>query len=115
MEGKTDLNVIATDLGTTVKNAANIDFTALSVPGLGLEPAVVGTATSLEVDQISKPIAGNNGVYLVSVTSVTEGVDQNILNEKTSLTQSLNFRASSQAFEAHRNSVEIVDKRSKFY
>lgn len=115
MEGKTDLNAIATDLGTTVKNAANIDFTALSVPGLGLEPAVVGTATSLEVDQISKPIAGNNGVYLVSVTSVTEGVDQNILNEKTSLTQSLNFRASSQAFEAHRNSVEIVDKRSKFY
>jgi peptidyl-prolyl cis-trans isomerase D len=113
--GKTDLSAIATELESTVKNAANIDFNTYSIPGLGLEPAVVGTVASLDVDQISKPISGMNGVYIVKVTSVNEGVAEDIANEQVRLAQSFNSRASLQAFEAHRNSVEIVDKRSKFY
>ncbi len=115
MSGKTDLSAIATELGSTVKNAASIDFNAYSIPGLGLEPAVVGTVVSLNVDQVSKPISGMNGVYIVKVTSVNEGVKNDIAAEQVSLAQSLSLRANSQAFEAHRNSVEIVDKRSKFY
>lgn len=113
--GKTDLSAIATELNSTVKNAANIDFNSYSVPGLGIEPAVIGTVVSLNVDQISKPISGMNGVYIVKVTSVNEGIKNDIAAEQVSLAQSLSLRANSQAFEAHRKSVEIVDKRSKFY
>ena len=115
MAEKTDLSAIATELKSTVKNAANIDFNSYSIPGLGLEPVVVGTVVSLNVDQISTPISGLNGVYIVKVTSVNEGIKTDIAVEQVSLAQSLSFRANSQAFEAHRNSVEIVDKRSKFY
>ena len=113
--GKTDLSAIATELNSTVKNAANIDFNTYSIPGLGLEPAVIGTIASLDVDQISKPISGMNGVYIVKVTSVNEGVAEDIASEQVRLAQSFSSRASVQAFEAHRKSVEIVDKRSKFY
>jgi len=113
--GKTDLSTIATELESTVKNAANIDFNTYSIPGIGLEPAVIGTVASLDIDQISKPISGMNGVYIVKVTSVNEDVAEDIANEQARLAQSFNSRASLQAFEAHRKSVEIVDKRSKFY
>jgi len=115
LAGKTDLSAIATELESTVKNVTSIDFNTYSIPGLGLEPAVIGTVASLDVDQISKPISGMNGVYIVKVTSVNEGVAEDVANEQERLAQSFNSRASLQAFEAHRNSVEIVDKRSKFY
>lgn len=115
LQGKTDLQAVASELNTTVKNAANIDFNAYSIPGLGLEPAVIGTVVSLDVDKISTPVAGNNGVYIVKVTSVSQIGNEDIANEKLRLAQNLVVRASSQAYEAQRKASEIVDKRSKFY
>ncbi len=115
INGKTDLQAIASQLNTDVKNAANINFNSFSIPGLGMEPAVVGTVTALDVDKISKPIAGNNGVYIVKVTSVNQGAEQSVDAEQTRLAQSLGYRASSQAFEAQRKKADITDNRSKFY
>ena len=115
MEGKSSMEEISNELNVPVQSAGNINFSSFSIPGIGLEPAVVGTVASLEVDEISEPIAGNNGVFIVQVTSVEKGADENIAGEQTRLAQSLFSRATSQAVEAHRNSVEIVDKRSKFY
>ena len=115
LEGKSDLQAVASQLNTDVKNATNINFNSFSIPGLGMEPAVVGTVTSLGVDKISKPIAGNNGVYIVKVTSVNQGAEQGVGAEQTRLAQSLGYRATSQAYEAQRKKAEIVDKRSKFY
>ncbi|TNF43274.1 MAG: peptidylprolyl isomerase [Bacteroidetes bacterium] len=113
--GKSDLEAIASQLNTSVRNATNINFNSFSVPGLGAEPAVVGTVTSLDVDKVSKPITGNNGVYVVKVTSVNQGPEQGFESEQARLAQSLNFRATSQAFEAQRKKADIVDKRAKFY
>jgi peptidyl-prolyl cis-trans isomerase D len=115
MEGKSDLESIASALNTTVENATGVNFESFQVPGIGIEPAVIGAATSLEVDQISEPVAGNNGVFILKVTSISEGNDQDLNAEKIRLAQNYNFRATSQAVQAHRDVVEIVDKRSKFY
>lgn len=115
LQGKTDLQAVAGELSTTVQNASNIDFNSFSVPGLGMEPAVIGAVTTLDVDKVSEPIKGNNGVYVVKVTSVNQSDNENLESEKTRLAQNLNFRATSQAFEAQRKAAEIVDKRSKFY
>jgi peptidyl-prolyl cis-trans isomerase D len=115
MEGKSSMEEISNELNVPVQSAGNINFSSFSIPGIGLEPSVVGTVASLEVDEISEPIAGNNGVFIVQVTSVEKGADENIAGEQTRLAQSLVSRATSQAIEAHQNSVEIVDKRSKFY
>ncbi|HKI87767.1 MAG TPA: peptidylprolyl isomerase [Draconibacterium sp.] len=115
LEGKTDMNAIATSLATTVKSASNVNFESFQIPGIGLEPFVIGTVTQLDVDKISKPIPGNNGVFIVKVTSEKEGTNEDVAAEQKQLEQSLDMRATSQAIEAHRNAVEIVDKRSKFY
>jgi peptidyl-prolyl cis-trans isomerase D len=115
MEGKTDLTAIASALDTDVKNAANINFNSVQIPGVGVEPKVIGTATSLEPNEISTPVEGNNGVFIVKVTSVTQDENEELENEKSRLAQNLTYRAASQAYNVHRDKAEIEDQRAKFY
>jgi peptidyl-prolyl cis-trans isomerase D len=115
LEGKSDLQAVASQLNTDVQSAANVNFNSFSLPGIGMEPAVVGTVAAIETDKISKPIAGNNGVYVVRVTSVNQGAEQSIDAERARLAQSMASRATSQAYEAQRKKAEIEDLRSKFY
>uniref|UniRef100_UPI00321784C1 peptidylprolyl isomerase n=1 Tax=uncultured Draconibacterium sp. TaxID=1573823 RepID=UPI00321784C1 len=115
LSGKTDLASVASALETEVQSASNINFNSFSIPGIGLEPAVIGTVSVLGVDKISKPIAGNNGVFVVMVTSENEGAGVDVATEKMRMAQTNGYRVASQAFQAHRNAVEIEDKRAKFY
>jgi len=110
-----DLDAIAQKLDAEIKDANGINFGMYTVPALGVEPAVIGTVASLDKDHISSPVKGNNGVYLIKVVSVTENPDSNVLEEQQRLSQALGYRANYQAYEAQRKSVEIEDKRSKFY
>lgn len=113
--GKSDIYSIASALGTDVKNATNIDFNGYSIPGLGMEPALIGTVTAMEANKLSKPVEGNNGVYVAMVTSVSQNADPGVKNEQTRLAQSIFYRAASQAVESQRKKAEITDKRAKFY
>lgn len=116
MEEKTNLADIAAGLGTTVKSASNINFNSLQIPGLGMEPALIGTVCALETDQVSEPFAGNSGAFIVKITSINEtGEDQDIETEKQQLAEEVSFRASTMAYTAHKNNAEITDKRAKFY
>ncbi len=115
MSGKTDLNQLAAELGTTVGKAEDITFDTYSIPGMGFEPAIAGAATVLEANQVSKPVAGTNGVFVVKVTSVSAGTDQDITADKQKLAASASYRANMYAFEALRENAKIVDKRAKFY
>ena len=115
MAGKTDLNALASLLGTTVGQAQDINLEAYSIPGLGVEPALAGAASVLESGGVSKPIVGSNGVYVVKATAVNKGTNTDIASEKLQSKMALGYRVSAQAFEALKENAEIVDKRAKFY
>ncbi len=115
MSGKTDLNQLASELNVTVGEAQNITFESSSIPGVGYEPAIAGAATALEANQVSKPVVGTSGVYVVKVTSVNPGTDEDLTSAKQRLAASVNYRANTLAFEALRENAKIVDKRAKFY
>ena len=115
MTGKTDLASLASSLGTTVGQAQDINFDSYSIPGLGLEPAVAGVASVLEPGDVSKPVSGANGVYVVKATAVNKGVSSDIASEKYQNKMALGYRVSVQAFEALRENAGVVDKRAKFY
>ena len=86
------------------------------IPDAGMEPAVIGTAVSLEANALSAPVTGNNGVYLVKATEVRDAGDTNVEAEKQRLQQNLAYRNNPyQTFEALKKTVKIEDKRSKFY
>lgn len=114
-DGKSDMYAIATDLNSSVNVASNINFNSVTVPGVGSEPALIGTVSALDNGALSKPFKGNTGVFIAKVNTVEESGSEDIDAEKSRLVQSLGFRASYQAYEAHREAVEIEDNRSKFF
>lgn len=112
-----NMTEIAGRLGTSVGMANDIAFSAGSVPGItGSEPALIAVASSLAKDEMSKPIKGNNSVFLAKVIDVTENNDMDFDSEKNRMMQILGFRISSNApYEALKKAAEVEDNRSKFY
>ncbi len=105
----------ASSLGLQVEEASGFRLAFGSVNAIGYEPVVNGAVAALEVNEVSNPIVGRNGVYMIQLTSKTGSTTGNIEAEKVNLYQTLNYRASYQAFETIKENTEIVDKRYKFY
>lgn len=109
-----DLETIAQQMNASVQSAQNITFASSQVPGAGVEPALVAAAVNTPVNQISQPIKGNNGIYVVKVNNLEEieVASENVVNE---LNQNLTMKVDYQLVETMRDNAEIVDRRAQFY
>ena len=100
-----------------VKTAADISFQSFQIPGAGIEPNVIASASNTEKGKISAPIKGNQGVYMILVNEVKEDA----LNEeaidlyKTRMNQNFQYRANYQSMQVLRKNANIDDKRYMFY
>lgn len=112
----TSLDAIASANKAEVKVATGLSMNNPTIIGEGREPRVVGTAFALKQGQVSKPIEGENGVYVVEVTSATKApaIDNHKTYIKTLETLKLN-RASEEVFNALKNSADIKENLSMFY
>ena len=112
----TTLAEIAKNQNTKVQTASAVNLKNTTLAGAGDEPAVVGAAFSLKPTEISQPIKGDKGVYVVKVVSVNKAPDMEsyraFANQKTA--QSRQSVVSS-VFEALKENAEIKDNRAKFY
>jgi peptidyl-prolyl cis-trans isomerase D len=113
-EGKT-INDIASHYNTTVQDAAGINFRSYSVPGAGIEPALIAAASASEAGELSKPVEGNNGVYMFVVSDATPAVAEDLAMVKERMNSSYQIRASYEAYQALRDKKEVKDMRYKFY
>lgn len=109
------LEELAGNLNLSVSEANDITFNSFSIPGAGIEPAVIATAVNLPQDAISQPIKGSNGVYVLVVNEITEPESSDLESIRTRLVTSFRVRANYEAFEALKKAAKIVDSRSKFY
>ncbi len=108
------LEDIANSVDANVATANDITFGSYQVPGAGVEPALVSLALNTEVGEISKPIKGNNGVYLVKVLDTKEvDVDENVVAME--IDQSNNTKIDYQLLQNLIDNATVVDKRHKFY
>ena len=106
---------LATANKVTVMNAVDLTLSNPALPGAGFEPKVVGTAFASKVGQVSKPIEGNSGVYVVVTKAVTKAPA--IKDFKEQVTQ-LSAQAKGNAgriMTALRNEADIEDNRADFY
>jgi len=111
-----NIDDIAYSLDLSVMEATNINFNSFSIPGAGIEPAVISAASSSSEGTITSPIEGNNGVFIVAVNTVKENTqNQTVDLVKSRLSSNYQVRASFEAFQGLRKEIEIVDKRYKFY
>ena len=68
------------------------------------------------LNQVSKPIKGTTGVYLIQVTNVNEpAADADREASRKRLEQSYTSRAGYEIFVALEKNAKVVDRRNKFY
>lgn len=116
MEGKTDLNALATELGSTQQTATDLGYNGFNLPGGFSEYEVVGKVFALENGQVSKPMKGETGVYVVSMTNKTAAPEPQDLNvDKKSLQQRAQSRVDGGLFNALKEAVGVKDERYKYY
>ncbi len=110
-----NLNELANDLKTDVKQANNIRFSNTSIPGAGFEPAVIATAFVLSENEISSPIKGNNGIYVITVSLVEINPLGDAQIQKQRLMMNYQQRANVEAYNTLENLADVKDYRAKFY
>ncbi len=114
--GAATLQTVANALSTDVRESVNADFSAYQIPGLGFEPEVQGVIASLPKEQISNPVEGNRGVYLVQVKNVVEPAENIDFNrERSFLSTSISSRVRYEVYNAIKEASDINDNRSTFY
>jgi peptidyl-prolyl cis-trans isomerase D len=112
--GKT-LDDIARTMGLAVQEATQINFRSYTVPGAGIEPALISAASSSKQGDVSGPVKGDNGVFMLTVNNVVANTTEDLKLLKDRLMATYQMRGSYEAFEALRKEANIVDKRYKFY
>jgi len=111
-----DLGSIASSYDKEVEEATNVSFSSDFIPGLGNEPKVVAAAANLSVNQVSAPIAGDGGIYVVQLKNkppVTAAA--NIPSLRQSTTTKIQSQVSASLMNAIKKNAEIEDNRSRFY
>jgi peptidyl-prolyl cis-trans isomerase D len=113
-EGKT-LEDMATREGSKVLEATQVNFRSYSIPGAGIEPALVGAASVADQNVVSGPVKGNNGVFMLNVNNVVTANSEDLKLLKERLTATYQMRGTYEAYEALKKKANVIDKRYKFY
>ena len=111
----TNIDELAKEMSLVPESASLLSFSSNSIPG-GFEPNVVGAFYGVEQQQMSTPIVGNSGVYVVSTESIKESpAPKDYTALKKQLESQLQPRADFEVYNALKELAEIEDNRAKFY
>jgi hypothetical protein len=117
LAGVTDLAQFGADNDLNVGEATQIKFANTYVAGVGLEPFVVGFSMYLPLDQISEPLIGESGVFVISVTNRTEEqmADSDRTAARTRLKYALESRSNYDAYTALVDAAHVKDNRLEIF
>lgn len=110
------LDIWAANAKLTAQPGANVTFAAPYVQGAGYEGEVVAAMLNLKPGEMSAPIKGTMGVYVVVLETVTPPeplVD--VKSQQTRLIQGTSSRADGSAGDVLREEADIIDNRAKHF
>ena len=97
----------------TVKN---VNLGVQIMNKIGTEPKVMGTAVTMQIGDVSKPIVGRNGVYVIELTKYTPAsAAQNMARLRQQGSFTIASAAELELFEALRKNAEIEDNRFTYF
>ena len=112
----TTLEEIAQNQSQTIQAAQAINMLSPTIAGAATEPRVVGAAFGLKPGEVSKPIDGRNGVYVVRTTAINKAP---ALEDYSAFViraaQAAGNQAGVAAYNALKEAADIEDNRSDFY
>ncbi len=111
-----DMDAIATDNNSTISTASALTIKSPTIPGVGSEPKVVGTAFSMEENQTSGLITGKSGVFKIKVTRKENAPEvDNFSTYASDIQTKAANSVNGEVFNALKEDAEIEDKRAIFY
>lgn len=118
MEGKS-LQELVEEQGLEQKQAVNVSEKRPSLPGAGAEQYVVGYALSMSEGDVSPPLEGNRGVYVIKLNNKTEvdPLDDYQTYGEELLTNEQNSVKTYQigVYRALRDEANVKDERGRVY
>ena len=115
LNGASTVDQVAQKVGGKVVPVQNVVFANPVVPGSAAEYKVVGTIFGSSLNKLSKPVAGQQGVYVFTVDGfINPAPLTNAVREKQQIEQALLQRSESQVFDALKDKANVKDYRAKF-
>lgn len=114
MTGATIEEVAAATQGE-VKTFENVKYDAYYVPGVGVEPRVLGAITSLPQGQLSAPIKGASGVYVLVTDTVTPAAEAQTAEAEKVKQQAAAEQNATRAFYAVQELANIEDNTVGYF
>lgn len=115
LAGNTTIEAVAAKLSLQAMPADGINFDSQYVPGLGPEPAVLGTLVTVKVNALSKPIQGAQGVFVITPASITPPAaitDYAATKQGMAMANQNRFY---EVFSALKAKAQIKDNRGLYY
>jgi len=110
------LEEIASKQNLQVSIAEGATFSSYTIPNVGREMNVYGPLFTLKQGAISKPVAGETGVFVLKVDKITEApVTTDYSTSKSQAKNNMVYRVDSEVTEAIKKKAEIKDNRTKFF
>jgi len=108
-----DIQAVASAVGQEVKTANDVSFSTPN-PTLGNEPKVQAAIFGTDANQLTKPIAGEKGVYVVKVLTVTDaGEAADLSATKTTMAGGVKRAAEFNLLQTLSKAADVEDNRYK--
>ena len=115
MAGTTSLQDLASKIGGQVESAKNVTFSSYSVPGMGQEPRLIGMIPTLQKGQMSIPLEGQTGVFVIMVNDVVADEENADYSAAKLQLEQLYGNNSNRTLESLKEKFGVKDNRHKYY
>jgi peptidyl-prolyl cis-trans isomerase D len=106
----------ASKLNLRVMPGEGATFTSYTIPGIGREMDLYGSLFAMKQGEVSKPVKGETGVFIVQVEKITEApATTDYTAAKTQAKNNLSYRADMEVMETIKKKAKIKDNRAKFF
>ena len=115
LKGISTIEEAAEKLEKPVQTAENVNLAAYRFGNAGNEPAVIGAAMALEENELSAPIQGRAGVYVIKGGAKTSAEGEfNEEMEKQQLSSRVAYSIPYQAIALIQEKADVEDNRANF-
>ena len=113
-EGNSKIQDIAAKYNLEIIDASLVSRFDQILVGAGNEPNVIGVAFSLDKNETSKLIVGNEGLYKIKLTNINTNSEDEIELNKTEDSSEIIFNPDN-LLEALKDNANIIDNRHLYY
>jgi peptidyl-prolyl cis-trans isomerase D len=115
LKGVESLEAAAEVLGQKVQNVERVSLSDTRFGNAGMEPAVIGKVFALDENEISEPVQGKMGVFIVKRGAANNAPEAefNAESEKAQLAARFSYLPY-QAIQIIEDKAEVVDNRANF-